>query len=82
MCPGRWLDDTRFADDNRKALMPFGSGPRYCPGHRLAKLECIMAISTLARNFNVVVDAHAGETIEVYAFTLCPSHVSVKLSRR
>lgn len=82
MCPTRWLNDPRYRDDNGKAFMPFGSGPRYCPGHRLATLECVMAISTLARNFNVRADATAQQTREVYAFTLCPSQVSVTLQKR
>ncbi len=82
MRPERWLDDARYVDDNHKAFMPFGSGPRYCPGHRLAKLECLMAISTLARNFHVLPDPDAVETSEIYAFTLCPSHVPVLLSKR
>lgn len=80
--PRRWLGDSRFSNDNTKAFMPFGSGPRFCPGHRLAKLECVMAISTLVKNYTVINDLAAAPTHETYAFTLCPSQVVVKLGKR
>lgn len=80
--PDRWLNHSNFSGDHPKAFMPFGSGPRYCPGHRLAKLECVMAISMLVKNFTVVPDPQACAVQEQYAFTLCPSQVSVVLQER
>lgn len=37
-----------------KASMPFGAGPRLCPGRYLAMLEMKMVVATLARNFELV----------------------------
>lgn len=80
--PERWLDSQAYEQDNKKACTPFGIGPRHCPGHQLAMHEALMAISMLAKNFDVKADESAGPTEEIYAFTLCPSHVSVCLMKR
>ena len=48
--PDRWLD--REARD-AKSFLPFGAGPRFCPGRNLAFLEGKAALAMLARNFEV-----------------------------
>lgn len=46
--PSRWLDpDTR---PSKKDYIPFGTGPRKCPGILLAKTEMKMFLSIFARN--------------------------------
>jgi cytochrome P450 len=62
--PARWWrrDSTRECDRDRsdtdrallKASMPFGAGPRICPGRYLSMLEMKMVLSTLARNYDLV----------------------------
>lgn len=32
--PERWLDDPRFANDDKEAMQPFAVGPRNCLGKK------------------------------------------------
>lgn len=52
--PGRWLaaEDGQVAADKR-ITMPFGSGPRMCPGRYLALLEIKIAVAMLLGSFTV-----------------------------
>ncbi|MCW7539678.1 cytochrome P450 [Aquabacterium sp. A7-Y] len=54
--PERWLSDpgAAAAPTAKRLSMPFGSGPRLCPGRYLAVLEMRMVIAMLARNFELV----------------------------
>lgn len=52
--PERWLDASPEAAAKLDAVhMPFGSGPRICPGRSLAFLETRVVLSLLYRNFEV-----------------------------
>ena len=50
--PERWLEDS-IRPHNVSAYMPFGSGPRMCPGRSLALLEMKTLLSMLYKNFDV-----------------------------
>ena len=52
--PERWLrsEATQGAHDT-SAFLPFGTGPRFCPGRFLALLEIKGVISMLCRNFEL-----------------------------
>jgi cytochrome P450 len=64
--------------------MPFGAGPRVCPGRYLAMLEMKMVVVTLLRNFDIVaVDSPAGnEAAEAMAFTMAPVGLRMRLRER
>ena len=82
--PERWLD-TDISESrchNPKGSLPFGAGLRYCPGQRLAMLEMMMALAMLSKNFTVTAVTDLLPTQEHYAFTLCPTHVTVNLEQR
>ena len=53
--PERWLVTPPHAREghNTHAFVPFGAGPRFCPGRRLAMLEIKMLLAMLCRNFDV-----------------------------
>jgi len=52
--PERWLESKQpKCAHNRNASMPFGAGPRFCPGRNLAMLEMKMAVAMLCKNFSV-----------------------------
>jgi cytochrome P450 len=86
--PQRWRDariatQATAADRSRdlvKSSMPFGAGPRMCPGRYLAMLEMKMVLSTIARNFELVeVGTDDGrEPQERLAFSMYP--VGLKLT--
>ena len=53
--PERWLAAARRSADghNTQAFLPFGAGPRFCPGRHLAMLEIKMVAAMLCRNFEL-----------------------------
>jgi nitrite reductase/ring-hydroxylating ferredoxin subunit len=64
------------------AHIPFGSGPRLCPGRSLALLEMRVALAMVFGSFSVerVGDRDAVE--ERFAFTMGPRRLRLRLTRR
>ena len=80
--PERWLDAAPPGAHEPAAHMPFGSGPRICPGRSLALLEMKLLLSTLYGAFNVEREGDAKEVTEQFAFTMSPAGLKVRLHRR
>lgn len=66
------------------ASMPFGAGPRVCPGRYLAMLEMKMVLTTIARNYELVeVGTEDGAPPrEHMAFTMSPVGLRMKIRPR
>jgi cytochrome P450 len=82
--PGRWLADGESAAPahDSKTFLPFGAGPRFCPGRNLAFLESKSALAMIARNFEVeLVDAEAPVN-ERLSFTMVPQGLRVRMHVR
>jgi cytochrome P450 len=62
--------------------MPFGGGPRVCPGRALAWLEITAVMAMLCRNFTVTKPADAPPVREHFAFTLMPTPLRLQLRLR
>lgn len=79
--PERWLsaEDARLSAA-KKALMPFGGGPRFCPGRYLALAEIKMVATMLARNFRIA--REPGEVGERYQLSMMPTGLRVRLEAR
>lgn len=79
--PGRWLSSVS-ATSSKRAAMPFGAGPRLCPGRYLAILEMKMVMAMLLSEFEIeaVITPDGGEAKEHLAFTMSP--VGLKLLLR
>ena len=91
--PERWLADRvpgehgaagRLASSVKRSAMPFGAGPRICPGRYLALLEMKMAMAVLLGRFDIVaVDTpDGGEAREHLSFTLAPVGLRMRLAER
>ena len=82
--PERWLDAAGPSADghNTQAFLPFGAGPRFCPGRHLAMLEIKMVAAMLCRNFDVSRAPDSRPAKEVFSFTMMPSSVRVRLRPR
>lgn len=82
--PERWLEGrpADLAVHEPRAFMPFGAGPRFCPGRHLAMLEIRMVTAMLARHFDVLRAPGTGPAEEVFAFTMMPRHLYVTLRAR
>ncbi|HSO35838.1 MAG TPA: cytochrome P450 [Labilithrix sp.] len=80
--PERWIPGARSGPHDAAAHIPFGSGPRICPGRSLALLEMRVVLASLYRNFDVERASPASEVEEISAFTMMPVGLRVRLRRR
>jgi cytochrome P450 len=83
--PERWLGGSSGAASAAKRVsMPFGAGPRICPGRYLALLEIKMAMAMLLAHFDIneVSTPDGAEAVEQMAFTMMPVGLKMKISAR
>ena len=85
--PARWLADggpAQQASSAKRLSMPFGAGPRICPGRYLALLEMKLAMAALLGRFDIAsVDTPDGrEARELLSFTMMPVGLRMKLRER
>ncbi|MDB5872817.1 MAG: cytochrome [Ramlibacter sp.] len=85
--PERWLEagaQDQGTASTKRVAMPFGSGPRVCPGRYLALLEIKMAMAMLLSSFEIDrVDTPDGEPAqELMSFTMSPVGLRMKLRSR
>lgn len=77
--PRRWLNAATRTQLARTSI-PFGAGPRICPGRQLALLECALACSALLRRFDCTA---SGEPVaERFDFAMEPEGLRVTFSER
>jgi cytochrome P450/nitrite reductase/ring-hydroxylating ferredoxin subunit len=79
--PERWLGGAGGAHDASSHL-PFGSGPRICPGRSLAILEMKVVLALLYRSFTVTRVGPTASVREHFAFTMSPHGLAVRLASR
>jgi cytochrome P450 len=84
--PERWLDggSAHSAASASRVAMPFGAGPRVCPGRHLAMLEIKMALAILLGRFDIesVTTRDGGEPAELMSFTMAPEPLTLRLKPR
>ncbi len=80
--PERWLGQLDVASDAQRKILPFGAGPRLCPGRYLALVEAKTVLAAIVRNFRLEPQPGAAPVRELYTFTMNPSHVPVRLVPR
>ena len=85
--PERWLNEAEpglEANTAKRISMPFGAGPRICPGRYLALLEMKMAMAVLLGQFEIEsVDTPDGrEAQERLSLTMAPVGLSMRLRAR
>jgi len=84
--PQRWLepDHAPSVSSASRVSMPFGAGPRVCPGRHLAMLEMKMALATLIGRFEIesVGTPGGGEPDERMSFAMGPSGLAMRLAPR
>jgi cytochrome P450 len=81
--PARWLSGAP-ASSAKRVSMPFGAGPRLCPGRYLALLEMKMVMAMLLAAFDIesVTTPDGREAKEHLAFTMAPVGLRLKLRAR
>jgi len=82
--PARWLGDARLAGAAKRLSMPFGAGPRICPGRYLALMEIKLACALLLRHFDITaVDTPDGQAPrELLQLAMGPVGLSMRLRAR
>jgi cytochrome P450 len=84
--PERWLRAApgREASAASRVSMPFGAGPRVCPGRQLAMLEMKIALATLLGRFEIesVATADGSPPDERMSFTMTPAGLTMRLRER
>ena len=87
--PARWLDAASAGaaaapSSAKRVAMPFGAGPRLCPGRYLALHEMKMAMAMLFGGFDIesVTTPDEGEAREVLNFTMAPGGLKLRLRPR
>ena len=80
----RWLEkgnsDGRV--HNARAFLPFGGGPRFCPGRNLALYEIKAVLAMFCRNFEAELVDPSREIEELFAFTMSPTNLFVRIRHR
>jgi cytochrome P450 len=74
--------DKAEAGPGRAATMPFGYGPRMCPGRNLALAELRSVALMIARNFGLEAVPQEKPVDEKLSFTLVPENLRVRFRRR
>ena len=81
--PERWLEGSPqpLGSAAKRSAMPFGSGPRTCPGRYLALLEMKLAMAVLLSGFDIesVTTPDGAEARERMAFTMHPVGLRMRL---
>ena len=82
--PERWLEPTQFSRcaHNTKAFVPFGAGPRFCPGRQLAMMEIKVVMAMLCTTFEVSKTERASPVHERFAVSMMPENLFVRFRRR
>ena len=85
--PERWLGEggpTQAASAAKRVSMPFGAGPRICPGRYLALLEIKMAMAVLLGHFDLasVGTVDGGPPRELLQLAMAPVGLTMTLRER
>ena len=77
--PERWLSDPPKPSAPAAPFLPFGSGPRFCPGRNLALLESMLLVAMACHNFGITPDTSAGPVGERVTLAVLPTGLGVRL---
>ncbi|RMI35562.1 cytochrome P450 [Nocardia stercoris] len=77
--PERWLPG-HTGTHQAKASIPFGTGPRFCPGRNLALLEIEAVVRMVLRDFEVSIPDGAPAPKEVFTFAAAPEGLVLRLT--
>jgi cytochrome P450 len=83
--PDRWLAPTGcpfHGAHNRSVHIPFGNGPRLCPGRSLALLEIKATMAMICRNFTVTPACDLNQVRELWGFTMMAAGLHLRFTPR
>jgi cytochrome P450 len=77
--PDRWLIGNTATPTTEQPYLPFGTGPRFCPGRNLALLETTLIAAMICQAFVIEPDPSAGPVGERMTFALFPTNLGIRL---
>jgi cytochrome P450 len=79
--PERWLETDPAKAIDKKLSMPFGSGPRTCPGRYLALMEIKIALAMVLGQFTIenVGTPDGSQAQELMGFVMSPVGLTLRL---
>jgi cytochrome P450/nitrite reductase/ring-hydroxylating ferredoxin subunit len=81
--PERWIRGEAAGQTHDASVhIPFGSGPRMCPGRALALLEMRVVLAAVYKSFDIERVGASSDVREEAAFTMAPAGLRVRLRRR
>ncbi len=84
--PERWLkpdtENSQITPHQKKAFLPFGNGPRFCPGRYLAMIEIKALFSKVLSEYSFTLPEASEPIQEMFQFTMLPVHLSLHLNAR
>jgi cytochrome P450/nitrite reductase/ring-hydroxylating ferredoxin subunit len=81
--PERWIDPGGAGKAHDASVhIPFGSGPRICPGRTLALLEMRVLLASVYKNFDVERAGASADVREHLSFALTPVGLRTRVRRR
>lgn len=75
-------NDQSPAAHNRHVHIPFGHGPRLCPGRNLALVEIKAALAMICHHFAVTFVGDPAQVREIFAFTMVPEGLLMRFTER
>lgn len=80
--PTRWLGETAHGTHRPEISMPFGAGPRFCPGRGLAMAELKSVVAMACDTFDIRVPDGVAPPRERFDFAVVPVDLRLELVRR
>jgi cytochrome P450 len=77
--PERWLSPSAPHPEDASPFLPFGGGPRFCPGRNLALMEMTMVVAMVCHHFVLEADTSAGPVGERVTFAMMPTGLGIRL---
>ncbi len=80
--PERWMTGGCPVDHGAHSpdlMRSFGAGARFCPGKSLAMTEMVTAVAMICKHFDLSLAVKPDEVKEIFAFTMYPGNLKVKL---
>jgi cytochrome P450 len=77
--PQRWLAPDPVTGPGGQPFLPFGNGPRFCPGRQLGLLEATLIVAMTCHAYTIEPDSSAGPVGERETFALLPTNLGIRL---